>query len=134
MSKTMKVRDLFEKDIDFIKQMYDAHYRDNSYNTAYETLKIFEDLLEHNVDKGYEVSLNENYYDYQDTYYFFFTEDEGEKIYLLKLYGCSCGWDYAIEDSWERFVDSVLNEELIVLVDKLLYDLKEKQNKTNEEN
>lgn len=124
--KIMKVKDLFEIDIDFIKAIYEEFYKEDVYHTENNTLNLFEKLLIHNDNKEYEVSLNVNSYDYQQRFYFFFTSNDGD-IYLLELGSCSCGWDFSVESNWKRFVENVLEEELIILVDKLIYDLKLKK-------
>ena len=122
----MKVKDLFEKDINYIKVFYEEHYKEKQYNTPNDALEFFKVILRRNTENLYSVSLNENYYDYQETFYFFFVKEDSKDIYLLKIYGCSCGWDYSVENDWESFFKNVLNEELIVLIDELSYKLKQK--------
>lgn len=121
----MVVRDLFEIDIEFIKMLYLNHYQDGDLHSPEKTLSLFKKILKHN-NKSFAVSLNENYLNDAVTNYFFFTSETGE-IYLLKIYECSCGWDFSVEDEWDRFVKFILEEELIVLIDKLIYDLKVKK-------
>ena len=121
----MIVKDLFEVDLEFIEMLYKNHYPDTDLHGPEKTLSLFKKILKHN-NKSFAVSLNENYQDDAVTNYFFFTSETGE-IYLLKIYECSCGWDFSVEDEWDRFVKFILEEELIVLVDKLIYDLKAKK-------
>ena len=123
----MVVKDLFEIDIEFIKALYENHYQDGDLHSPKKTLSLFQKILKRN-NTPFAVSLNENWQNENDTVtnYFFFTSETGE-IYLLKIYECSCGWDFSVEDEWDRFVKFILNEELIVLVDKLIYDLKTKK-------
>lgn len=130
----IKVKDLFGKDTEFIKALYEEHYKDEkSWNhTAQTTLELFKKLLKHN-DISYEVSLNENYCDYTTTNYFFFTKNNdyepNKEIFLVKIDECSCGWDYSVEDNWKRFFDNVLEEDLIILVDKTFLLLTQKKGK-----
>ena len=121
----MVVRDLFEIDIEFIKSLYENHYQDGDLHSPEKTLSLLQKILKHN-NKSFAVSLNENWLNDAVINYFFFTAETGE-IYLLKIYECSCGWDFSVEDEWDRFVKFILEEELIVLVDKLIYDLKAKK-------
>ena len=115
----MVTKDLFEIDIEFIKVLYKNHYQDGDLHGPEKTLSLFKKILKHN-NKSFAVSLNENYLNDAVTNYFFFTSETGE-IYLLKIYECSCGWDFSVEDEWERFVKFILNEELIYLIK--IYDL-----------
>lgn len=141
----MKVKDLFERDLEFIRHIYEEEYKDEKlhidkygkqfyYTSAESTLKIFKKVLEQNTNNDYEVSLNVNSFDYQVENYFFFTTEDNEEIYLLRISECSCGWDYNVENNWEIFVKNVLEEDLIILVDKLKYDLKQIKENINENN
>ena len=41
----MKVKDLFEKDINYIKVFYEEHYKEKQYNTPNDALEFFKIIL-----------------------------------------------------------------------------------------
>lgn len=84
-------------------------------------LNIFKDVLEQN-DYKYNVSYSKCDTGYTPIHTYFFVLWNGDnqfreiKIYLLKLVECPCcDFNWHFGNSWENFLDNILNENIIEL-------------------